>query len=70
LDDSRTIPDVPINKGCVSKITAERARGDLLDFIAPTTTNEVQKALLGKPLETGCNVNQFQKSTILLTSNT
>jgi hypothetical protein len=27
LDDSRTIPDVPINKGYLTKITAERAQG-------------------------------------------
>jgi hypothetical protein len=26
IDDSRTIPDVPINKGYLTKITAERAR--------------------------------------------
>jgi hypothetical protein len=25
IDDSRTIPDVPINKGYLTKITAERA---------------------------------------------
>ena len=51
IDDSRTIPDVPINKGYLTKITAERARRERPDFIAPGTTNEVQKALVGKPLE-------------------
>ena len=50
IDDSRTIPDVPINKGYLTKITAERARRERPDFIAPGTT-EVQKALVGKPLE-------------------
>jgi hypothetical protein len=51
IDDSRTIPDVPINKGYLTKITAERARRERPDFIAPGATNEVQKALVGKPLE-------------------
>ena len=51
IDDSRTIPDVPINKGYLTKITAERARRERPDFIAPATTNEVRKALVGKPLE-------------------
>jgi hypothetical protein len=51
IDDSRTIPDVPINKGYLTKITAERARRERPDFIAPGTTNEVQQALVGKPLE-------------------
>jgi len=51
LDDPDTIPDVPINKGYLTKITAERARRERPDFIAPPNTNEVQKALVGKPLE-------------------
>ena len=51
LDDFCTIPDVPISKGYLTKITAERARRERPDFIAPVTTNEVQKALVGKPLE-------------------
>ena len=42
---------MPINKGYLTKITAERARRERPDFIAPGTTNEVQKALVGKPLE-------------------
>jgi hypothetical protein len=42
---------VPINKGYLTKITAERARRERPDFIAPGTTNEVQKSLVGKPLE-------------------
>jgi hypothetical protein len=46
IDDSRTIPDVPINKGYLTKITAERARRERPDFIAPGTTNEVQKKIL------------------------
>ncbi len=50
IDDSRTIPDVPIDKGYLTKITAERARRERPDFIAPATSNEVQKALVGKPL--------------------
>ena len=51
IDDSCTIPEVLINKGYLTKITAERARRERPDFIAPGTTNEVQKALVGKPLE-------------------
>jgi hypothetical protein len=51
IDDLRTIPDAPINKGYLTKITAERARRERPDFIALATTNEVQKALVGKPLE-------------------
>jgi hypothetical protein len=51
IDDSRTISDVPIKKGYLTKISAERARRERPDFIAPATTNEVQKALVGKPLE-------------------
>jgi hypothetical protein len=38
IDDSRTIPDVPFNKGYLTKITAERARRERPDFIAPGTT--------------------------------
>ncbi len=45
IDDSRTIPDVPINKGYLTKITAERARRERPDFITPATTNEIQKAI-------------------------
>jgi len=51
IDDSRSVPDVPINKGYLTKITAETARRERPDFIAPATTNEVQKALVGKLLE-------------------
>ena len=51
LDDFCTIPDVPITIGYLTKITAERARRERPDFIAPATTNEVQKASVGKPLE-------------------
>ena len=51
IDDSRTIPDVPISNGYLAKIVAERARRERPDFIDPATTNEVQKALVGKPLE-------------------
>jgi len=51
LDDFCTIPDVPITNGYLTKITAERARRERPDFIAPVTTNEVQKASVGKPLE-------------------
>jgi hypothetical protein len=42
-----TIPDVPISNGSLTKITAERARRESPDFIAPATKNEVQKALVG-----------------------
>jgi hypothetical protein len=48
--DSRTIPDVPINKGHLTKITAERARRERPEFVAPAATNEVQNALVGKCL--------------------
>ena len=51
LVDPRTISDVPISNGYLTKIAAERARRERPDFIAPTNTNEVQKALVGKPLE-------------------
>ncbi len=51
IDDLRTIPDVPINKGYLTKITTERALRERPDFIEPGTTNEVQKALVSKPLE-------------------
>ena len=51
LDDFCTIPGVPITKGYLTKITAERARRERPDFITPLTTNEVQKASIGKPLE-------------------
>ena len=51
LDDFCTIPDVPISNGYLTKITAERARRERPDFTAPVATNEVQKALVGKPLE-------------------
>jgi hypothetical protein len=51
LDDSCTISDVRINKGYLNKITAERARRERPDFIAPATTNEVQKALVDKTLK-------------------
>jgi hypothetical protein len=37
---------VPINKGYLTKITAERARIERPNFIAPGATNEVQKAVL------------------------
>jgi len=50
-NDSLTVPDVPISNGYVTKITTEKARRERPDFIAPATTNEVQKALVGKPLE-------------------
>jgi len=42
---------VPISNGYLTKIAAERARRERPDFIAPTNTNEVEKALVGKPLE-------------------
>ncbi len=42
---------VPISNGYLTKIIAERARIERPDFIAQTSTNEVQKALAGKPLE-------------------
>jgi len=51
LDDSRTIPDLPISNRYLTKITTKRARRERLEFIAPVTSDEVQKALLGKPLE-------------------
>jgi len=51
LDDFCTIPDVPISNGYLAKITAERARRERPDFIAPAITNEVQKSLVGMPLE-------------------
>ena len=35
LDDPDTIPDVPINKGYLTKITAERARRDDLTLSLP-----------------------------------
>jgi len=34
IDNSRTIPDVPINKGYLTKITVERARRGRPDFIS------------------------------------
>ena len=49
--DPRTVSDVPISNGYLTRIADERARRERPDFIAPTTTNEVQKALVGKPLE-------------------
>jgi hypothetical protein len=42
---------VPISSGYLTKINAERARRERPDFIEPATVNEVQKALIGKPLE-------------------
>ena len=42
---------MPISKGYLTKITAEKARRERPDFIAPALTNEVQEALVGKPLE-------------------
>ena len=50
-NDSLTVPDVPISNGYLTKIIAERARKERPDFIAPTTTNDVQKASVGKPME-------------------
>jgi hypothetical protein len=51
LNDSLTVPDVPISNGYLTKIIAERARKERPDFIAPASIDEVQKALVGKPLE-------------------
>ena len=51
IDDSRTIPDVPISNGYLTKIIAERAGKERPGFIAPASINEVKKALVGKPLE-------------------
>jgi hypothetical protein len=51
LADPCNISEVPISNGYLTKITAERTRRERPDFIAPTTTNEVQKALFGKPIE-------------------
>ena len=56
IEDSRTIPDVPINKEYLTKITVERARRERPNFIAPATTNDVQKAIVGKPLGKGMSL--------------
>jgi hypothetical protein len=50
-NDSLTIPDVPISNGYLTKIIAERASRERPDYIAPAIINEVQMALVGKPLE-------------------
>jgi hypothetical protein len=42
---------VPISNGYLTKIITERARRERPDFIAPAIINEVQKELVGKPLE-------------------
>jgi len=41
LDDSRTVPVVPISNRYPAKITAEKEQRERPDFITPTT-NEVQ----------------------------
>jgi hypothetical protein len=53
MNDSLTIPGVPISNGHLHKIMAESARIKRFDFITPATINKVQKMLVGK----GCSLH-------------
>ena len=51
LDESRTVEDVPISKDYLRKITAERARRDRPDFIAPEKISQFKNSQVGAPLQ-------------------
>ena len=70
ISDSLTIPDVPISNGYLTKIIAERARKERPDFIAPASINEVQKALVGKPLEEVVRSAPVIQETVLAPEST
>ena len=46
-----TILDVPLSNRYLAKIAVEEVRSDRHNLVAPVTTKEVQKVLVGKPFE-------------------